>query len=144
MSRALVTCLGRLTVLFVFTAGFLTMHGVFAVSASADGLVAHAPATAEDEQRPVAPTPLQEASALAAPSGAPAPSDPAEHHGLVVSCVIALVGIAVLSVAGLALHRRYLRSARSLRRILVDLRHWLEGEKPGSPPVRIALCVIRV
>lgn len=143
----------------VLVAGFLTMHGFFAVSAGAD---THITTAASAESSPFAPdgdhsahsTGQMSASTLpmsdaaedapqAGSDGAPSESPhPAEHHGLLAGCVVALVGIAVLTLAQLLARRVTLVVGRpaSVARVL----SWVGDHAPALPPPRIALCVIRV
>jgi len=110
-------------VLLVFAAGFFTMHGFLAVSASA---AAHA------------------APKHAVVTGGPTPEQPgpAEHHELVAGCVVALVGIGLAGIALLSLRRSRTDGARHgfvsevVRAIGPSAARW-------SPP-RVALCIIRV
>lgn len=107
--------------LLVFAAGFLTMHGFFAVSEAADP---HATqhAVVIDEPDPVA---------------------PAEHHDLVVGCVVALVGIGLTGLALLSLRRSpVIEKWQQAVAAVVPL---ITGPSAArwSPP-RVALCVIRV
>lgn len=127
---------GRLTVLFVFAAGFFTMHGFLAVSASADTRhhgQQHASATAA----------VQAASAGADANPVRDRPEPAEHHDLVAGCVVALVGVALAGLALLSLRRRCW-SAEDRGGLVpqVVLAIGLSAVR-WSPP-RVALCVIRV
>ena len=129
----------------VLAAGFLTMHGFFAVSAGAD---AHVPTTSvpavsvEDAHasgHPAAGGPVLQVS-----TGAPSPSPhPADHHGLLAGCVVALVGVAVLALTHLLVRRRPLGAAR-LTRNVTRVVSWVGDHAPALPPPRIALCVVRV
>lgn len=151
---------GRLALLVVLVAGFLTMHGFFAVSAGAD---AHSTTAMSAESSASAPDGHSSAhlagtvtasTLLMSPAagdarqpganGALPPSPhPAEHHDLLAGCVVALVGIAVLALAHLLARHRPLGAGRppvTLARVLI----WVGDHAPALPPPRIALCVIRV
>ncbi|MFC3688889.1 hypothetical protein [Aquipuribacter hungaricus] len=150
---------GRLALLVVLVAGFLTMHGFFAVSAGADeqstGTVSaesgvsvsggHAWGHPAD---PVMTTLVDAPAAGDTPqpgsNGAPPPSPhPADHHDLLAGCVVALVGIAVLTLAHLLSRRGPLVVGRS-RVTVARVVSWVGDHAPAPPPPRIALCVIRV
>lgn len=151
---------GRLALLVVLAAGFLTMHGFFAVSAGAD---AHSSAAMSVESSASAPdghssahsagsmmastlpmSPAAGDAPQAGSNGAPAPSPhPADHHGLLAGCMVALVGVAVLTLAHLLARRRPLGVGQPPR-VVPRVVSWLGDHAPALPPPRIALCVVRV
>lgn len=152
------TCRGRLALLVVLAAGFLTMHGFFAVSAGAD---VHGPATAVpvEDVHPaghpagapglamsstLATSPATGDAAFQVSTTPPAPSPhPADHHDVLAGCVVALVGVAVLALAHMFARRGPL-AARRLPRTVPRVLPWVGDHAPALPPPRIALCVVRV
>lgn len=149
-------------VLFVFAAGFFTMHGFLAVSASADLHGSHdVPAAQAHEASPGADTsvgrigatstaaavheaelPSAIQASVVSPAGQPDPPAPAEHHDVVAGCVVALVGITVIALAllswfgvrGPVIATSF--ASPTVQQVRSVMSRW-------SPP-RIALCVIRV
>lgn len=139
---------GRLVVLLVFAAGFLTMHGFFATSASADTHASNPYTAADlgtheaDAAAGAAPGPDAALSAEARLGHTPDRPGPAEHHDLVAGCVVALVGIALAGLVLLSLRRSWTAADRAAP-VSTELRAIGSSAARCSPP-RVALCVIRV
>ncbi|MGJ7440626.1 hypothetical protein [Aquipuribacter sp. MA13-6] len=147
-----VTRWGRLLVLLVFAAGFFTMHGFLAVSASAHthlgqqhglatDVLSHTDATAGG------PAPSGVAAAHPGATGAvltlaPGRPEPAEHHDLVAGCVVALVGVGLAGLALLLLRRR--TAGEDLRTPASGSIGLIGPSAAWWSPPRVALCVIRV
>lgn len=160
---ALLRSAARLAVLFVLAVGFFSMHGFVAVSAAADLHAAHAtPAggpeggadphgMAEGDRGSGAAATASRSTdpivSSAAAGGAPEERDlpgPAEHHGVLAGCVVALVGVAVLLVTLHFVQGRHRRERAARLRPVGLARHALSGPALGLPPPRLRLCVIRV
>ena len=141
-------------VLTLLLAGFLSMHGFFAVSspahATAPTVGTHPAAAGHDWSAqdvgvlPLGPAAGHVSTPLPAPSGGGGHA-PLDHHDVLMGCVVALVGVTALGLASLLLPR--VRSARAGRaRPAPAFRpSALAGALPrpsGLP--RIAFCVLRV
>jgi len=137
----------RLGVLSLLLAGFLSMHGFLAVSAAS---VSHDPASATVHAHAtvpahatgaVAPGPVV-ADGPAEPGSSP--HTPVDHHGVLAGCVVALVGVALLTLGVLSsLRRRPLLMGR-IDRLAATVRHVVVAGPVGWSLPRISLCVIRV
>lgn len=134
-----VTRRARVCVLLVLAAGFFTMHGFLAVSASA-GTQAHAHAAQDIAVQQVAADLSHDVGQ--GPTGSPGDPEPTQHDVL-MGCVVAVVGIAVLSLATLSLRHRAGWGSWINQLRAVPLKH-LPSRHPSWSSPRIALCVIRV
>lgn len=145
-----VTRWAHLGVLLVFAAGFFTMHGFLAVSASAgihlgqqhgvaSTVVTHVDAAAE-ESRAAGPASVGGASTDL--GHAPDRPAPAEHHDLAAGCVVALVGVALAGLTLLLLRRS--TTVEHLRIRVSDVVQGVGVSASRWSPPRVALCVIRV
>ena len=151
--RPALTRLGRGAVLAVLLAGFLSMHGFFAVSSPAHSTTAATSGmqTAADGHGTSAGDALGVGAVAGHTSAAlPGPGSgghaPLEHHDVLMGCVVALVGGAALGVLALLLLTLYRPthdgSARRAPGSGLPLLDVVRRSLPGLP--RIALCVIRV
>jgi len=131
----------RVVVLPLILAGFLAMHGFLAVS-SASGSHDPAPSVVPAHaMAAVTPGPAGDDGPLEPGPGGHAPLD---HHGVLAGCVVALVGVALLSVRVLStLRRRPLLTGRT-DRLAAAVRHVVVAGPVGWSLPRVSLCVIRV
>lgn len=134
----------------MFAAGFFTMHGFLAVSASvgthlgqqhgvASTLVTHVD-TAAEQSGAAGPAPAGGASTVLGHD--PDRPAPAEHHDLAAGCVVALVGVALAGIALLLLRRS--TTVGDLRVRVSDVVQGVGVSASRWSPPRVALCVIRV
>lgn len=78
------------------------------------------------------------------PAGPGAPG-PVEHHDVVAGCVVALVGVAVLSAVAAQVLRGRTHGRGGPTGVAVGrVRTATVGPVPGLPPPRLTLCVIQV
>jgi len=128
-------------VLSLLLAGFLSMHGFLAVSSASvshDSVPSPVPAHAMGA---VAPGPAVDDGPAEPGSGGDAPVD---HHGVLAGCVVAFVGVALLTLAVMSsLRRRPLLTGR-IDRLAATVRHVVVAGPVGWSLPRFSLCVIRV
>ena len=130
----------RLAVMFLVLAGFLTMHGFLATSES-EGVIHAGPGhlmSGAGVDRSGTP-----AGGLVSAVGSGQEHGPQEHSGVLAGCVLALVGVVGLALAGAALRRRGVSGAGgSFRRGGLPPAPLLASPTPAPIPYR--LCVMRV